>query len=340
MKPEKATTIYDVAREAKVSIATVSRVFNKSPRVKPETVALVLKTAAKLNFSPNASARGLSGGKQNTIGVVLPVLYGGFFSEFVFTLHSLLENEGFDIVIAGRRGSSEELFATLRKLSSKIDGLILMYHKAGIREEINSLFPGLPTVMLSRFNRFLGEADLALNNITGAKMATEHLIAQGHKKIALIEGEKGNTDAIERKEAFISATEKGGISPENIEILEGNFRQITGYYAMERLFTKRKDITAVFASKDAMAFGALNHFQSSGIRVPEDVALCGFDDIEYVQMTHPSLTSVNLNISKFGTLAFQKMTEALNGYDTLSEPSKILIEPELKIRKSTDFKRE
>ncbi len=339
MKPEKEPTIYDVARVANVSIATVSRVFNKSNLVAESTVKHVLEVARKLNFSPSASARGLSGGRQETIGIVLPILYGNFFSDLIYSMQAPAESRGYDIVVAGQKGSPEELFGTLKKLSSKIDGLILMYHKEGLKEEINRRFPRLPVVLLSRFVRYRKHVDLVLDNFTGAKLATEHLIAMGHRKIAHIQGEEGNVDSIERTEGFLSATNAAGILRENIELLNGTFRQISGYNAVKELFERRKDITAIFSSNDAMALGALNWMQQNGVNVPNDVAMCGFDDIEFAQMVRPSLSSVYLNTQKFGESAFNMLVKQIEEKNFSDVPSGIVITPGLTVRESSSIKK-
>lgn len=340
MKQDKEPTIYDVARVAEVSIATVSRVFNKSPLVTEKTVKHVLDAARKLGFTPSASARGLSGGKQETIGIVLPILYGNFFSDLIYSMQALAENRGYDIVVAGQKGSPDELFATLKKLSSKIDGLILMYHKEGLKEEIIRRCPRIPVVLLSRFVRYREHVDLVLDNFTGARIATEHLIAMGHRKLAHIKGEEGNTDAIERMEGFLNATDAAGIPRSNIELLSGTFRQISGYHAVEKLFRKRRDITAIFSSNDAMALGALNWMQQNGVNVPNDVAMCGFDDIEFAQMVRPSLSSVYLNTQKFGETAFNMLMDQIAEKRVSDIPKGLVIAPELKTRESSSLARQ
>ena len=339
MKTDKEATIYDVASAANVSIATVSRVFNKSPLVTEKMVKHVLQVAEKLNFSPSASARGLSGGRQETIGIVLPILYGNFFSDLIYSIQALAEGRGYDIVVAGQKGSPDELFATLKKLSSKIDGLILMYHKEGLKEELLNRYPRLPVVLLSRFIRFREHVDLVLDNFTGAKLATGHLIAMGHRKIAHIKGEEGNIDAIERTEGFLHATNNAGIPKEDIELLDGTFRQISGYNAVKELFARRSDITAIFSSNDAMALGALNWMHQNGVNVPNDIAICGFDDIEFAQMVRPSLSSVYLNTQKFGEMAFNMLMKQIEEKSFSEVTSGFVIDPELKPRESSSLKR-
>ncbi len=339
MNQEKEPTIYDVARVAEVSIATVSRVFNKNPHVTEKTVKHVLEVAARLNFSPSASARGLSGGKQETIGIVLPILYGNFFSDLIYSIQALAEGQGYDIVVAGQKGSREDLFRTVRKLSTKIDGLILMYHAEGLKEEMASRFPKLPVVLLSRFVRYKEHVDLVLDNFTGARIATQHLIEMGHRKIAHIRGEEGNIDAIERAEGFLTTVNEAGIPRENIELLNGTFRQISGYHAVKELFSGRKDITAIFSANDAMALGALNWMHQNGVRIPDDLAICGFDDIEFAQMTRPSLSSVYLNTQKFGQTAFEMMMKQIEEKQVSATPAGLVIEPGISIRGSSSFKR-
>ena len=299
----------------------------------------MLNIAEKLNFTPSASARGLSGGKQETIGIVLPVLYGNFFSDLIYSMQAPAEARGYDIVVAGQKGSPDELFGTLRKMSSKVDGLILMYHKEGLMEEITRRCPRMPVVLLSRFVRFREHVDLVLDNFTGARLATEHLISMGHSKIAHIEGEAGNIDAIERTEGFLHSTGAAGIPRENIELLKGTFRQISGYNAAKELFERRRDITAIFSSNDAMALGALNWMHQNGVNVPNEVAMCGFDDIEFAQMVRPSLSSVYLNTQKFGETAFNILMKRIEEKSFPDVPSGLVIEPGLSVRESSSLKR-
>lgn len=339
MKENKVATIYDVAHKANVSTATVSRVFNKSPLVTKKTISHVLEVAKSLNFVPSASARGLSGGKQETIGIILPVLYGNFFSEFVYSIQILSQEIGYDIVIAGQSGPKENLFATIKKLSTKIDGLILMFHDKDIKKELCLRFPNLPCILLSRFSKYKDFVDLSLDNFAGAKMATEHLYSQGNYKIALIKGEEGNIDALERTNGFLSSSQELDISHENIEILDGTFRQLSGYNAAEELFSKRRDITAIFSSNDAMALGALNWLHRNGINVPDDLSICGFDNIEFAQMSIPPLSSISLKPSVLGKTAFELIIDQIVQKKIDPYPKGIVISPELNIRESSLFNR-
>lgn len=289
------TTIREVARHAGVSVATVSRALNGSEQVKARTRERVLRAARQLRYVPNGSARSLTTSETRTLGVLLPDLYGEFFSELLRGIDQTARQSHYHTLVSSSHNGLGELETALRAMSGRVDGLIVMT-PAIEADLLEANLPGsLPVVLVNCPVEGSAFSTVATDNYGGALAMVEHLRAQGHERVALIRGPEGNHDASERLRGYRDAMGDDAFIEE-----PGDFTERSGYEATQRLLARDLRPTAIFASNDSMAIGALRALREAGLRVPEDVSVAGFDDIPVARYVSPPLSSVHVAINEMG----------------------------------------
>ena len=304
-------TIKDVAREAAVSIATVSRVFNDAAVVREETARRIRAVAANLRYAPHGGARSLITNRTNTLGVLLPDLYGEFFSELIHGIDVTARRSGYHILVSRSWEGRTEIEEAMRAMRGRVDGLLLM--SPHIDEDALMNVPAtLPVVLLCSESKGHSLSSVTIQNSRGAKEMVGHLIATGHTRIAIIKGSSGNFDAAERLKGYRSALREGGIAPDPLLECEGYFTECGGYEAAIELISRDPRPTAIFAANDSMAIGALSALRESGIRVPDSIAVAGFDDIPLARYMDPPLSSVHVPISKLGERGVEILLDAIS----------------------------
>ena len=326
-------TIKDVARSARVSVATVSRALNASPLVREDTSARVRSAARRLGYAPHGTARSLVTRRTHTIGVVLPDLYGEFFSEVIRGIDQAAHGRGYHVLVASAREPGPELEAALHAMRGRVDGLIVMSpHQdgAGFRRSVPA---GFPVVLLSCPPSDAGYDRLGIANHGGARAMTRHLAGLGHRRIAMIRGPERNFDAAERLRGYRAALRYGGLSSGADLEFPGDFSEAAGHAAAVRMLMSGERATAVFAANDCMAIGALSAFRDAGLRVPEDIALGGFDDIPMARYVDPALTSVHVDISALGERAAVRLLDGLR-QPSDRDPLRELLPTTLVVRRS------
>lgn len=329
-------TIKDVAREAGVSVATVSRVYNDSALVKEETRRHVQAVATRLGYSPNGAARSLITSKTNTIGVLLPDLYGEFFSEVIRGIDQTAQRYGYHLLVASSHDEMSEIEAAVRSMRGRVDGLIVMSPDLGASAAVRRLADRFPVVLLNC--AVDDDAGAALDAITianydGAYAMVRHLVALGHRRVAVITGGESNFDALERLRGYRAALEDAGITPTPAWEVPGDFDEGSGHRAARALLGAEPRPTAIFATNDAMAIGALSALREAGVRVPEEMAVAGFDDIPMAKYMNPPLSTVHVEISELGERATARLLEVLRGPGTRA-PRREIVPTRLVVRAS------
>ncbi len=306
-------TIKEVAREAGVSVATVSRVFNEKGPVRDETRLRIQEVARRMGYAPHAMARSLITKKTGTLGVLLPDLYGEFFSEVIRGVDLAARRDGYHILVSSSHSDRSEVEAVLRALRGRIDGLIVMSPEADARALEANLPDSLPIVLLNCRVEGTAFDSINIDNYGGALAMIRHLAGLGHRRIAHVKGAPGNNDALERLHGYRDAMQPPFYEQgtEDLEV-EGDFNEESGYRAGGEILRMQPRPTAVFAANDAMAVGLLSALQEAGLRVPEDIAVAGFDDIPIARFLTPPLTTVRLAIAELGDLAVQRLLQALS----------------------------
>lgn len=315
-------TITDVAREAGVSVATVSRVFNDSARVSERARLRVREAAARLRYSPNGAARSLITSRTSTIGVLLPDLYGEFFSEVIRGIDQTAQQQGYHLLVSSSHSDKTEIGAALRAMRGRVDGLIVMSPDMDAPVAVRNLPERFPVVLLDCASG--GDAFDAINigNFEGAHAMVHHLLGLGHRRIAMIKGAERNHDAAERLRGYRAALHEAGVHETLVWEVSGDFSELAGYRAATQLLTWDETPTAIFAANDAMAIGALSALREHGRRVPADVAVAGFDDIPMARYMNPPLSSVHVDIGMLGARATGRLLEVVrsaNQHETRQE---------------------
>lgn len=309
----RSATIKDVARAAGVSVATVSRVVNDSGPVSEETRRRITEVAAELRYTPNSAARSLSTRRTHAIGVLLPDLYGEFFSEVIRGIDQAAQRRGYHILVSSSHADRTQVEAAIRAMQGRVDGLILMSPDVDATALDANLHHGLPVVLLNCRVDGTAHASLTVDNYRGAFDMVRHLLEHGHRRVAMITGPERNHDALERLRAYRDALAEAGL-PESARCeLAGDFLETTGYEAARRLAALDPRPTALFCANDMTALGALSALREAGLRVPEDVAVAGFDDIPIARYANPPLSTVHVNISELGTKAADALLGVVHG---------------------------
>jgi len=300
-------TIKDVAREAGVSVATVSRVFNDSAVVSEPTRQTVRSVAERLNYWPNGAARSLITNRTQAIGVLLPDLFGEFYSEILRGMDTTARKAGLHLLVSSSHADADELIAALRTTRGRIDSLIVMAPDVDARPALRAAAGDLPVVVIDPGPGLEGCDSVTIANREGAQAVVRHLVELGHTRIATITGPPRNADARQRLEGYRAALRKAGIGRSAELEIPGTFSEPSGYEAVGRLLAVKPRPTAVFAANDYMAIGVLGGLSDAGVRVPEDIAVVGFDDIAMARYLNPPLTTVHVDAFKLGEHAVERL---------------------------------
>ncbi len=303
-------TIRDVAREAGVSIATVSRVFNDSSLVSEATVRNVREVASRLNYWPNGVARSLITSRTHALGVLLPDMYGEFFSDVIRGLDTAARQHGFHLLVSSSHADSEALSDALRSMSGRVDGMVVMAPDVDAPEAVRGFSVHCPVVLLNPGGEVEQCDTIAIANAEGASEMVRHLVGLGHKRIAFVRGPQKNLDSEQRLQGYRAALREAGIAPSPDLELQGDFTEPSGYEAAIELARRKDRPSAVFVANDHMAVGVLSGLLDSGISVPNDMAVTGFDDIAMARYTSPPLTTVRVNTSLLGERAVELLLRA------------------------------
>lgn len=301
-------TIRDVAREAAVSTASVSRALNGHSNIRPELRAHIQSVADRLGYVPHAAARHLSLARSGAIGVVVPDLHGEFFSELLRGMDRQASAQGLHLMLMVMHGEAERGIAALNTMRGRVDGLVVMAPQVSSDELLAHMPANMPAVMLNCAPHAAPCAELRIDNVAGAAAMIDHLVASGRRRLVHIAGPEGNIDADERRRGAIAACARAGVG---LRVLPGDFLQGSGTQAVETLLADGDDMDAIFAANDMMAIGALMALRRAGIAVPDRVALAGFDDIPLARLITPSLTTASIDIAGFGASAVARLVRAI-----------------------------
>lgn len=330
----KNVSIRDVATKAGVSISTVSRAFNKYEDISESTRKKIVKVACELGYRPNIVAKSLSGSKNYRIAILIEDYVQDDYAtyEIFMAFRSALAEQNYEAIILSTSTDIQKNQNLSQMLQAKqVDGLFILGLKMTdeyFKQLENFKFPCV-LYDISIENDLCG--CVGVDNVKGAFKAVEHLIDQGHKKIALINGHENAQVSFERLDGYYLALVKHGLLIDKELIANGDFAYEGGKRSAINLIKKNLGITAIFCASDLMACGAMNGINEIGLRVPEDIAIVGFDDINICDYVTPKLTTVRQARDKIGKLAAMQLIEIING----RTPGRSVIEPTLVIRESS-----
>jgi LacI family transcriptional regulator len=329
----EAITIIDVAREAGVSYATVSRVINNKQHVRPDTRERVQRAMTKLGYVVNQQARSLAGGDSRVIGLLVHDLGTSYIGEIIRGVDTELARAQYDLMLytTHRRKTRETAFVA--SLSRGLaDGLLLVLPR-NAEAYLDSLrLRQVPYVLIDHQGFDNTGPSVVATNERGAYDATSYLIRVGHRRIGFITGALDLPCARDRQAGYRRALQEHGLPHDPGLIQEGNFFQPQGFSAAYRLLEQPAAPTAIFASNDVTAFGAMEAAHEFRRRIPEDLSIVGFDDIPQAAQVHPLLSTVRQPLEEMGRLATRMLLEILDGQP---HRARVELSTELVIRQSS-----
>jgi LacI family transcriptional regulator len=306
-------TLGMVAQAAGVSPSTVSRILNGTAAVHEGKRAAVEEAVKRLGYVPNPVARGLAGGRTLSVGVVTHAIDSPFYGVALRGIEEALDRAGYSaLFVSGQWNAAEEARAIEVLRSRRVDGIIVLTGRLG-DPALRQVAKALPVVVTGRAIKAPNLVALDFDNFDGARLATQHLLALGHRHIAFITGDAGHPDAVERHRGYRAAIEAAGLAFEPRLVVPGLFTEESGLSAVGRLLDSRQPLSAIFAANDQMAYGACLGLHRRGLQVPRDVSVVGFDDLPTSQFWVPPLTTVHHPAHEIGRLAAGAMLQLLRG---------------------------
>jgi len=328
----KAATIRDVAERADVSVASVSRVLSGAGPVTEMTRKKVLEAAQALQYVPHSGARSLSTSKTQTIGVILPDLYGEFFSELIRGMDLAARALGYHLIVSSSHDDAEEASAAIRSMRGRVDGLIVLSPHLDAANLAAGQAGRLP-ILLMNGGADAGRPSIVVDNHGAAVLAVEHLVATGRRRIAHIAGPAGNLEAEARMAGYLDAMARAGLPT---AVVDGDFTQGSGDAAAVELAGRDPRPDAIFAANDMMAVGAMLALQDAGVRVPDDVAMIGFDDVPIAALVRPGLTTLGIQIAETGRGALERLVRLINAAgEAVADTACEVVRPTLVVRPSS-----
>jgi LacI family transcriptional regulator len=310
------TTIRKVAQHAQVSIATVSHVINDTRFVAEDTKARVLKVMEELNYVPNSAARSLRSQKTKTIGLLIPILTDEtsnvFFMRVARGVEYILKQSGYHVMLCNTNESLEYEIEQIKYLNSRqIDGLIIApppEEQSRINEVIHEQYP---VVFVDRKPRGVAGDFVLSDGFKGSYEAVNMLIEKGHRRIGILSGLLTLSPGEDRLAGYSKALIDKGISLDQSLILIGESSFSSGYEMTQRLLTEQSGVTAIFIASNAISMGAIGYIQDAGIKVPEELAIIGFDNYDWSAVSNPPLSVINQLSYELGVKAAEVLMKKI-----------------------------
>lgn len=331
----KNPTLKEVASLAQVSTATVSNVINNTKHVSESVKKQVFDAMEALNYKPNEIAKSLRVKQSRLIGILISDISNDFISKVVKGIENTLSEIGYNVLLCSTDSDFEKEKEYLNVFMGKrIDGLIISSSGTGDYEHYEDLIKAkVPVVFLNRCPDHLPSNMVMTNNIKGAYIATEHLIKHGHKKIGIITGPLHFSTGRDRFIGYQRALDDYGIPFKKEFVLEGCFNIESGYELTKKLFEEKMDLEALFISNNSMSLGAYKYIKEQGIKIPDEIAIYGYDDPEWADIVDPPLSGIKQPAYQLGVYAAKKIVDTVQGNCTETRGIKYL-DPEMVVRKS------
>ncbi len=329
-------TLEEIARLSGVSRSTVSRVINRQPNVSNNVRLRVEAVIQETGYQPNLAAQTLVSKRSWMIGLVLPRSVSSFFTDPYFPrlLQGIAQgcnqhNYTLGLFLVGNKEDEEKIMPRVSR-KGMLDGILIQSGQVGDQLIDRMVNLDLPVVVVGSPLHADEISFIDVDNVNGAYNAVSHLIRLGYQRIATITGLPGGAASADRLEGYERALTERGRNPDQSLIVEGDFTEVGGYYAMQRLLPAKPD--AVFAASDLMAIGAMRAAREAGLRIPEDVAFVGYDDVSVARYASPQLTTIRQPIAQFGVNAVGILIDLIeNGIQPVR---RIIMNTELVIRES------
>jgi len=327
-------TIKDIAREVGVSPSTVSRALSDSPLISDETREKVHREAQRLGYERNELARALVKGSSEAIGLILPDITNTFFADIARGVGEVADASGYGVILCNTTGLIEREATYIRLLRRKqVDGLVLATATLNDPSTKSLSQTETPFILVSRICRDVDTSYVIGDDRTGARLAVEHLIELGHRKIGFIGGPANVQSSRDRRATYRKVLRQHGLSADDAWVCYADFTQVAGREAGRRILSLGNRPTAIFAANDVTALGVLEAADELGLSVPKDLSLVGYDDISYASLPRIQLTTVAQPTFEMGKLATEWLLSVLSEEDT--PPLYRVLDPHLVVRSTT-----
>ncbi|UTR15630.1 catabolite control protein A [Salipaludibacillus sp. LMS25] len=330
-------TIYDVAREAGVSMATVSRVVNGNPNVKPTTRKKVLEAIERLGYRPNAVARGLASKRTTTVGVVIPDISSTFFAELARGIEDIATMYKYNIILCNSdQNKDKEIHLINTLLEKQVDGIVFMGGEITTEHEDTFKKSPVPIVLSATIDDKKEFPSVNIDYKQAAYDAVKSLTDAGHKKVAMLSGTlEDPVNGYLKFSGYKDAVQDAGLHLDDDLVVIGDYTYDSGLEAMASLLKLEERPTAIFASTDEMALGLIHGAQDAGVKVPEDIEIIGFDNTRLATMVRPTLSTVVQPMYDIGAVSMRLLTKYMNKED-VSE-NVVILPHHVEYRQSTSF---
>lgn len=332
-----AVSIKDIARAAGVSHSTVSRALSDSPLITEATKVRIQRLAQEMGYSPDAGARSLVMRRTCTVGVVVTTIADPFSAEVMEGIEDVAYAHGYAVLLAASQDDPEREVAAVEMLrSQRVAAVIVTSSRVGALHQERLSAAGVPVILLNSHSQQFSSHTLSVrvDDVHGGRLATEHLLALGHRRIAHVLGLAGHSPSTDRLEGYRAALAAAGILPAPALIVAGDGRLGGGEAAFGLLMQAAPRPTAVFCYNDMTAIGLLRAARQAGLNVPRDLAVIGFDDIPFAAYTAPALTTIAQPKFEMGRRAMQMALSLMAGADA-ADARNIVLEGRLVVREST-----
>jgi LacI family repressor for deo operon, udp, cdd, tsx, nupC, and nupG len=339
MKPKKRTTIYDIAAKLNITASSVSRALNNSSYVNETTKKLILKTAAEMNYKPNTLASNLRKGKSKTIGVVVPRINQNFFSNVIAGIEEVTTQKGYNIIICQTNESYQrEVQCVNTLINQHVDCIVISISvDSNDHQHLQNVMDhGIQLIQFDRAAEELETLKVLNDNEQASMEAVSHMIEQGYKRIALLEGPQNLNIFKQRKTGYLNAMRKFDMPVLDELIIENAWTKELGAEATRKLLSLPQPPDAIFAStSDFSALGVLEVATNMGIRVPSELGICGYSNEAFTEITSPSITTIDQYSVYMGKTVANLYFQEMENKDAVVVPKVISIKPKLMIREST-----
>jgi LacI family transcriptional regulator len=330
-------TMLDVARRAGVSLSTVSHVVNGTRFVNPETAQLVQSAISAMDYSPNNLARALAMATTHTVGIAISISTNYYFNDIVSSIEKACASLGQLVFLCDTQNDPDTELKVVRELvQRRVDGIILAPSADPESRALNFLISSkVPFVLVDRLTSAKVDG-VALQNRFAMEMLVDHLVSHGHRRIGLIAGEPGFRSTLERVEGYVKALKKHGIEPNQNLMHEGNLTSEEARRSAHKLFALKDRPTAIASGNNLATIGVMKAVGDAGLRVPDDLALIGFDDFEWADCFEPRLTVIAQPSDVIGMRAAELLAARIKSPD--APPKSIRLAPTLVLRRSCGCK--
>lgn len=333
------TTIYDIAKELNISAATVSRALNNNPKISESTCKLVMETAAKLNYKQNKLAQALRSGRSNNVGVIVPRIDSNFFASIIRGIEEELHPHKYHVIICQTHENEEREIENINTLlNAQVDGIMISITNESEENEKTIkrvLDKKVPLIFFDRKKNMSGVSSVTIDDFKGGYIATKHLIDANCKRIAHLKGDQSLEIFANRNNGYKQALLDNGIEFNENYIIRTKSSVEAGKESVKKLLELNPPPDAIFSSSDFAALGAIQELKSRGIKIPEDVCVVGFGDEPFTKFMELSISSVDQSPLEMGRMTARVFLEQMNNDKNFTSEKKVILNPELHIRKSS-----